>query len=243
MKKQNLFTLFLLFSISLAACGGAPDSSTGLETASISEAYTAAAMTLAASNVIATPLPSLATTPTTLWTPTLYPSPTIYASSTTAYTYSSAVGCDNSIYVSDVTIPDGTTLAPGEVFTKTWSFKNTGTCAWTNDYSITFVSGSGMDGGTTTIEQYVSSNGTAQISVSLAAPSTEGSYTGYWQLANEGGTRFGQSVYVQIVVSDDASTSTATTTSEVEDTSTPAATSAPTDVPTETVVSTETVEP
>ncbi len=245
MKKQNLFAIFLLFSISLPACSGTQDTSTGSETASISEVYTAVGMTLAASNGTPTTLPSLVTTPTTFSAPTPYVSPTIYASSTTAYTFSSAVGCDNSVYVSDVTIPDGTTLAPGEIFTKTWGFQNTGTCAWANDYSITFLSGSDMDGETTSIEQYVSSGGTAQISVSLTAPSADGTYTGYWQLANKGGTKFGQSVYVQIVVSDDASTSTATptTASEVEYTSTPTATSAPTEIPTETSVPAETVEP
>ena len=41
-----------------------------------------------------------------------------------------AGGCDNSAYVSDVTIPDGTEVAPGEAFTKTWALVNTGNCTW-----------------------------------------------------------------------------------------------------------------
>ncbi len=38
--------------------------------------------------------------------------------------------CDKAQFVSDVTIPDGTVMSPGQKFTKTWSLKNVGTCAW-----------------------------------------------------------------------------------------------------------------
>jgi len=37
---------------------------------------------------------------------------------------------DQSIFVADVTIPDGTVVAPGARFTKTWEVQNVGTAAW-----------------------------------------------------------------------------------------------------------------
>ncbi len=111
---------------------------------------------------------------------------------------------------------------------------------------IIFISGIEMDGETTEIDQDVSTGGTGEISVSLIAPETEGTYTGYWRLANSDGNAFGQSVYVMSVVSEDAATATSTPTSTVEtteSTSTPQATETftPTSIPT--VIPTETYTP
>ncbi|MBP7213662.1 MAG: hypothetical protein KBA03_05460, partial [Anaerolineaceae bacterium] len=39
-------------------------------------------------------------------------------------------------------IPDGSQFFPGTAFTKTWTLKNIGSCTWTEDYSLVFVSGS-----------------------------------------------------------------------------------------------------
>jgi hypothetical protein len=55
-----------------------------------------------------------------------------------------AVACDQAQFVADVTIPDGTSLAPGATFLKTWRLKNIGTCTWTTSYSAVFSSGDQM---------------------------------------------------------------------------------------------------
>src|SRR5512143_3278895 len=39
--------------------------------------------------------------------------------------------CDWAQFVADVTVPDGTSYAPGTTFTKTWRLKNIGSCTWT----------------------------------------------------------------------------------------------------------------
>lgn len=62
------------------------------------------------------------------------------------------------------------------------------------------------------IDQDISAGTTAAISVSLIAPSDEGTYTGYWRMADDEGNEFGQSVYIMIVVSGDAATVTPTLT-------------------------------
>jgi hypothetical protein len=242
--------IFCLLGLVLCACG--PTDAAAAEDP-VALVYTAAALTLTAQ---ATLLPSSTADPSTpTLTPTQFSSPTPVPTATTlfqpaatsTYSYvSSSSGCDDSAFLSDVTIPDGTELAPGEAFTKTWKFQNTGSCAWTTSYDIVFVSGSAMSGSTTALSSSTESGGQINVSVSLVAPSTTGTYTGYWKLQNAAGTRFGQSVYVQIVVSDDASTLTPTATDEDATgtpTSTTAYTSAPTTASTSTAAPTATTAP
>ncbi len=40
------------------------------------------------------------------------------------------IGCEAAQFISDVTIPDGTTIAADDNFTKTWRLKNIGSCTW-----------------------------------------------------------------------------------------------------------------
>ncbi|HCK65248.1 MAG TPA: hypothetical protein DHW49_03205, partial [Anaerolineae bacterium] len=122
---------------------------------------------------------------------------------------SGAVGCDNSVFVSDVTIPDKTAMTPGQTFTKTWRLQNNGTCPWTTSYSVTFLSGSQMNGAATPLTVAVQPGQSGDVSVNLVAPSTAGTALGYWRLSNASGIQFGTSFYVEIVVG--ASGATATT--------------------------------
>lgn len=232
MRSSTKPSLLLFVVLLLSACSG---TASATPDAALQDVYTAAAMTLAVQaetpTTMLTSMPTIAL-PTTQLLPTIDALPT----STTApnlISYSSvstANGCNNAIYVSDVTIADGTILTAGEEFTKTWDFQNTGTCDWNEDYLIVFLSGSQMSGETTELDQEVASGETGDVSVSLIAPSTAGTYTGYWSLATSDGTAFGQSVYVQIVVSSSATTTaTATsTTGSSEATSTLTATNQPT---------------
>jgi hypothetical protein len=205
----------ILVALLLSACGGNADL-TPTEGASMLGVYTAVAMTLATQDTLATPTITL--TPSAI--PTIWANPTFIASTpisqgTDSYSsssYSTAYGCYNAAYVSDVSIADGTVLAPGEEFVKTWKFQNTGSCDWSEDFWITFSSGKEMEGDDTEIDEAVEAGDKVEISVTLIAPDDEGTYTGYWQLSTEDDTVFGERVYVLIVVSDDAATSTPTPT-------------------------------
>lgn len=208
MKKQTWFIFFLLPAFFLAACGQAKSTSSAEADVSISDIFTAVGLTLAANNTMtALPQPVVSTgtlspTATSIPTATL-PALTQTPFPTPTYAFSNNVGCNNSAYVKDITIPDGTILKPGETFKKTWQLKNTGTCRWTEGYSIAFISGYSLDGQTTTIDKRVAAGKTANISISLTAPDVEGEFTGYWLLTDESGTGFGQLINVQIVVSYD----------------------------------------
>jgi hypothetical protein len=205
--KQTWLFFSLSLSLILIACGQVSSISSAKEDKTASKVYTDAGLTFAANN-ITTPSPQPTSTSTIFPTATLSPTITLPVFTETlspspTYVLSNFVACDNSAYVDDVTIPDGTILAPGQTFKKTWRLRNTGTCSWTHDYSIAFVSGNGMDGETTAINKYVAPGKAANITISLTVPDVEGEFTGYWQLTDKNGIRFGQLIYVQIVVSND----------------------------------------
>ena len=119
--------------------------------------------------------------------------------------------CDVADFITDVTIPDGTTLEPNETFTKTWRLKNIGTCSWTPSYAVIFSSGDSMSGpATQALTGTVSSGQTVDISVDLTAPGTDGNYKGYWKLRNASGVLFTQ-FYVDIKVKTPSPTAGPTT--------------------------------
>lgn len=244
MKKLLLF--FVTFTLLLTACKQEAELETSItaQSLTVEDIYTAVALTFTAQPVQATATQYIhPTAPATITAaPTIsgFGRPTQQTfNPVSAYSAGgTANGCYDSAYVSDVTIPDGTILTPGETFTKTWQFQNTGSCAWDEDFLLTYVSGEDMDGANSVIGTSVAVGSSGSLSVSLIAPETAGSYTGYWQLANATGTTFGQSVYVMITVS--GSTATPSFTSTLEYTSTPTNTSVPTETYTPTAIPTDT---
>jgi hypothetical protein len=111
-----------------------------------------------------------------------------------------APGVDNSAFVSDVTVPDNSQMNPGQGFVKTWRLKNTGTTNWGTGYSLVFVSGSQMNAPSAVAVPATAPGGTADLSVSMIAPSGAGTYQGNWRLRNPAGQLFGVEVWVKIVV-------------------------------------------
>ena len=99
--------------------------------------------------------------------------------------------CDLASFMTDVTIPDGTEFSPGDTFTKTWRLKNIGTCTWTSDYKLAFQSGDLMGG--TSLKPLTSSpvaqGQNVDVSVNLTAPSSIGTYRGYWIIQNASGNQ------------------------------------------------------
>lgn len=99
---------------------------------------------------------------------------------------------DRVVFVTDVTVPDGTTFAPNTNFAKTWRVKNVGTCTFNVNYNLVYVSGEKL--GTTEAVKFnstIAPNTTFDISVNLTSPAANGSYRGYWQFKNDKGQLFG----------------------------------------------------
>ena len=215
--------LAALLSLTLSACGSANADAT--PTMSVDAIYTAAFQTFTAQQ--ATQLALTPPTPTDTPFPTLA-QPTFSTNLTfgtpTTSAGGTALGCDNSVYVADVTIPDKTVMSPGKSFTKTWRVMNNGTCAWSTDYKLAFTDGEAMGGTSVPVPSSVPVGQQVEISVKLTAPANDGDYTGGWRLQNPQGQFFGNRITVVIKVgSGSASTGTPGTPTST-DTPTPTAT-------------------
>jgi hypothetical protein len=110
-------------------------------------------------------------------------------------------------FVEDMTVPDDTEMLPGQEFIKTWRLQNVGTCTWTNQFATIFVNGDQMNGTSPLpLTGSVAPDGTLDISITLKAPGTTGTYRGNWELRNPNGVTFGlgknasDPFYVQIKV-------------------------------------------
>merc|ERR1719198_2844945 len=94
-------------------------------------------------------------------------------------------------FVRDVTVFDGTQMAPGTNFTKIWRLKNVGEVPWPPGTRMLFVGGDQM-----THDMSVPlSRGTA------VQPGEDGRYLGYWRLTGPHMRRkFGQRVWCHVQV-------------------------------------------
>jgi hypothetical protein len=109
--------------------------------------------------------------------------------------------CTNSLkFIEDVTVPDGTTVSPGQSVDKQWRVQNTGSCDWDSNYHLQRVSGDAM-GLPDQIALYPARAGTeAVIELTLTAPQDAGTYHTVWQATDPDGVAFEQPIYVEIVV-------------------------------------------
>ena len=97
---------------------------------------------------------------------------------------------DAAVLLQDVTVADGTNVAYGAKFTKTWQFSNTGTCPW-RGYTIAFVSGDRMGAPDSAPVGDTAPRSTVNVSVDLTAPTRDGVYTGVFELRNARGRALG----------------------------------------------------
>jgi len=111
---------------------------------------------------------------------------------------------DDAEFVSE-TVPDGTHFLPGEKFVKSWTLRNTGNTTWTREgnYLLAFDSGERFSAPDQTLLEsgaVVAPGATYQWNVEMTAPGQPGTYRGYWIMDRYGVHRFGDRVWVEIVV-------------------------------------------
>ena len=157
-----------------------------------------------------TPQPPTATQrPTYTGTPTLIPTQ-VTPAVTLAITLTpgGTPGIDSAEFIADVSIPDGSVMAPGQAFTKTWRLRNNGTAIWTTAYALVFYQGSQMGApANSPLAKEVGPGETIDITINMTAPAANGSYTGNFMLRNTSGKLFGVGknangvIYVMIKVS------------------------------------------
>lgn len=196
MKTAYLAYTFLIIVL-LASCSGATPASPTATPVDVNALQTAAVQTVVADitqTAAAQPQPTATEFPPT---ETPIPLPTDTATPEVTPT---PLSCDNSAFISDASVPDGTQMTAGQEFIKTWKVKNIGTCNWTTGYRIIFSHGEKMDGVLTELTTEIATNTDAEISIKLRAPLKSGTYSGYWRLANNNGYPFGERFSVIITV-------------------------------------------
>lgn len=109
--------------------------------------------------------------------------------------------CSNQLeFLDDVTVPDGTEFLPGELITKRWLVKNTGSCNWNASYSLQLISGLAL-GADKVQGLYPARQSTkAVIEITFNAPDNPGRYNTWWQAYDAVGGRFGDPFYMEISV-------------------------------------------
>ncbi len=171
---------------------------------SVFEVTQAAVLTQAAQpSATFTPLPTATNTPL----PTVIS--TIARTPTEAATPTPEANCNRAGMGTpfDLTIPDGTRIAAGESFTKTWRLVNSGSCKWTRLYKLVFYSQNSLGAA---YEQFLPGEvlpGQAiDLSVAFTAPLQLGEYRSNWMLQAPDDSLFGLGMnadtpfYVSIVV-------------------------------------------
>jgi uncharacterized protein YkwD len=168
MSKKTI-SILILAGIVLSACGGQTPAT---------ETPTAVPATTAPPPLPPTNTSTEVVVPVTGETPTPSPTPTELVPNNPA-------DCVNKAsFVSDVTIPDNSTVNAGAAFTKTWRIQNTGTCIWWSGYTLTHYSQEAMSAPASVPLPVTNPGETADISVGLVAPSVPGTYQGNFVVKN-----------------------------------------------------------
>ena len=113
----------------------------------------------------------------------------------------SGVSCaDNLTFVSDLTIPDGTRVAPQSTMDKRWEVENSSSCNWNESYRVRLIAGPEL-GAQKEQSLYPARSGTrAAIRILFQAPVEPGPYRSAWQAFNPQGEPFGDPFFIDFTV-------------------------------------------
>jgi hypothetical protein len=146
-----------------------------------------------------TPAPAELTTsrPTLTTTPTS--TPTVISTSTPEPVPPPCV--EDADFVADVTVPDGTLVEPGTRIEKVWRIRNSGNCPWQSGFMWVFVGGDQMEAPAVQAVPPTAAGADVDILMTIVAPTSPGSYSGFWRMRGPTGEIFGPTYIVQIEVS------------------------------------------
>ncbi len=109
--------------------------------------------------------------------------------------------CQNVLsFVSDLSVPDGTVVMPGEAIDKRWEVENSGTCNWEKGFTVRLVSGDAMGAAEEQSLYPALAGKRATIQMTFTAPDKPGTYRSAWQAATPSGDLFGDEFYVEVEV-------------------------------------------
>jgi hypothetical protein len=107
---------------------------------------------------------------------------------------------DQLLYLSDLTIPDGSSVAAGQALDKRWQVENNGTCNWDRGYRLKLIAGPEMGAAAEQALYPARSATPAVIRILFTAPAEAGVYRSAWQAYNPQGQPFGDPIFIEIAV-------------------------------------------
>ena len=109
--------------------------------------------------------------------------------------------CTDSLkFIDDLTIPDGTAVAPNSSLDKRWSVENSGTCNWDDRYHLRLTGGPDLGAGSVQALFPARAGSQAVIRIQMTAPTKPGPYRSAWQAYNPADEAFGDVIYIDILV-------------------------------------------
>jgi hypothetical protein len=102
-------------------------------------------------------------------------------------------GCYNlAEFVEDLSVPDGKTFEPGEIFLKSWRLRNAGSCTWNQEYTYVHIGGNLLGAyESQPIASTVLPGELLDLTIGMTAPDLPGLYLSEWMLRDAGGNTFG----------------------------------------------------
>ena len=105
-------------------------------------------------------------------------------------------------FVRDVTVRDGSVLAPGAKFVKIWTLRNSGRAPWPAGCRLTFVGGDALaEAPSSDALPAVAVDQEINVALDMTAPAAPGRYTSFWRFVTpDGAARFGHRVWCSVHV-------------------------------------------
>ncbi len=111
------------------------------------------------------------------------------------------IQCKDSLaFLKDITIPDGTVVAPDSTLDKRWEIENNGNCNWGQDYRVRLIAGTELGAQKEQALYPARSGSRAVIRMVFKAPAEPGTYRSAWQAYNPQGEPFGDPFFIEIKV-------------------------------------------
>lgn len=144
-----------------------------------------------------TQLPPTQLLPTTTPLPTI----TIPLIESTATSPPTEGPCSNELtFLDDLTVEDGTTFSPGAAIDKKWLVQNDGSCDWDESYKLKWVGGYTLGVSEEQTLFPARAGIQATLEIVFTAPTEPGTYQSTWQAMDPEGNLFGDTVFMEIVV-------------------------------------------
>jgi hypothetical protein len=107
---------------------------------------------------------------------------------------------DQLTFISDVTIPDKTVVAPNASLDKRWEVENSGSCNWDERYQVRLVGGPDL-GAAPVQALFPARSGTRLvIRMMMTAPTKTGTYQSAWRAYNPKNEPIGEPFFIEIIV-------------------------------------------